>query len=145
MLGSRTLHRSHRALVSAALALLLAAPAPLLLAQAAESDPVPVRTQHAMVVSIQHNATAAGVEILKAGGNAVDAAVAVGFALAVCFPQAGNLGGGGFMLVDLAKRNETIAIDYRETAPAAMTRDVFLDAKGEADPKKSRDSPLGIG
>ena len=90
-------------------------------------------------------ATRVGVEILKAGGNAVDAAVAVGFALAVTHPQAGNIGGGGFMLVHLAARNETIAIDYRETAPAAMTRDVFLDEKGEADPKKSRDSALGVG
>ena len=90
-------------------------------------------------------ATRVGVEILKAGGNAVDAAVAVGFALAVTHPQAGNIGGGGFMLVHLGARNETIAIDYRETAPAAMTRDVFLDDKGEADPKKSRDSALGVG
>jgi gamma-glutamyltranspeptidase/glutathione hydrolase len=90
-------------------------------------------------------ATHVGVEILRAGGNAVDAAVAVGFALAVTHPQAGNIGGGGFMLVHLAARNETVAIDYRETAPAAMTRDIFLDDKGEADPKKSRDSALGIG
>ena len=60
-------------------------------------------------------------------------------------PQAGNIGGGGFMLVHLGARNETIAIDYRETAPAAMTRDIFLDEKGEADPKKSRDSALGVG
>jgi len=71
--------------------------------------------------------------------------VAVGFALAVTHPQAGNIGGGGFMLVHLASRNETVAIDYRETAPAAMTRDVFLDQKGEADPRKSRDSALGVG
>src|SRR5205807_9973948 len=90
-------------------------------------------------------ATHVGVEILKAGGNAVDGAVAVGFALAVTHPQAGNIGGGGFMLVHLAGRNETIAIDYRETAPAALTRDAFLDEKGEVDPKKSRDSALGIG
>lgn len=106
---------------------------------------LPVLAQHGMVASQEKRATHIGVEILKAGGNAVDAAVAVGFALAVTHPQAGNIGGGGFMLVHLASRNETIAIDYRETAPAAMTRDVFLDAKGEADPKKSRDSALGIG
>ena len=106
---------------------------------------LPVIAKHGMVASQEKRATRVGVEILKAGGNAVDAAVAVGFALAVTHPQAGNIGGGGFMLVHLAARNETIAIDYRETAPAAMTRDVFLDASGEADPKKSRDSALGVG
>ena len=106
---------------------------------------LPVIAKHGMVASQEKRATRVGVEILKAGGNAVDAAVAVGFALAVTHPQAGNIGGGGFMLVHLAARNETIAIDYRETAPAAMTRDVFLDANGEADPKKSRDSALGVG
>src|SRR4051812_14823281 len=106
---------------------------------------LPVLAKNGMVASQEKRATHVGVEILKAGGNAVDAAVAVGFALAVTHPQAGNIGGGGFMLVHLASRNETIAIDYRETAPAAMTRDVFLDEKGEADPKKSRDSALGTG
>src|SRR5262249_31386312 len=65
--------------------------------------------------------------------------------LAVTHPQAGNLGGGGFMLVHLADRNETVAIDYRETAPQAVTRDTFLDDKGEADPRKSRDSALAVG
>src|SRR5436853_686381 len=106
---------------------------------------LPVIAKHGMVASQEKRATRVGVEILKAGGTAVDSAVAVGFALAVTHPQAGNIGGGGFMLVHLGGRNETIAIDYRETAPAAMTRDVFLDANGEADPKKSRDSALGIG
>ena len=106
---------------------------------------LPVVARNGMVASQEKLATRVGVEILKSGGNAVDAAVAVGFALAVTHPQAGNIGGGGFMLVHLAGRNETIAIDYRETAPAAMTRDVFLDDKGEADPKKSRDSALGVG
>lgn len=106
---------------------------------------LPVVAKNGMVASQEKRATRVGVEILKAGGNAVDAAVAVGFAMAVTHPQAGNIGGGGFMLVHLAARNETVAIDYRETAPAAMTRDVFLDEKGEADPKKSRDSALGVG
>src|SRR3954464_13045315 len=106
---------------------------------------LPVLAKNGMVASQEKRATRVGVEILKAGGNAVDAAVAVGFALAVTHPQAGNIGGGGFMLVHLASRNETVAIDYRETAPAAITRDVFLDEKGEADPTKSRDSALGIG
>src|SRR5215217_2907881 len=105
----------------------------------------PVRAEHGMVVAQEPIAADAGLEVLKAGGNAVDAAVAVGFALAVTPPQAGNIGGGGFMLVHLSSRNETIAIDYRETAPAAMTRDIFLDEKGEADPNKSRDSALSVG
>jgi len=106
---------------------------------------LPVTAKHGMVTSQERRATHVGVEILKAGGNAVDAAVAVGFALAVTHPQAGNIGGGGFMLVHLAARNETVAIDYRETAPAATTRDLFLDEKGEVDPRKSRDSALGAG
>jgi gamma-glutamyltranspeptidase/glutathione hydrolase len=124
-------------------------------AQTAPPAPAPILTQGArflpaiarngMVASQEKRATRIGVEILKAGGNAVDAAVAVGFALAVTHPQAGNLGGGGFMLVHLSRSNETIAIDYRETAPAAMTRDIFLNERGEADPRKSRDSALGVG
>src|SRR5262249_53081153 len=65
--------------------------------------------------------------------------------LAVTLPRAGNLGGGGFMVVHLAGRSEPVAIDYRETAPAATTRDVFLDAQGAADPARSRDSGLGVG
>src|SRR4051794_2230769 len=118
------------------------APAPILTSTARF---LPVIAKNGMVASQEKRATHVGVEILKAGGNAVDAAVAVGFALAVTHPQAGNIGGGGFMLVHLAARNETVAIDYRETAPAAMARDIFLDEKGEADPRKSRDSALGIG
>jgi gamma-glutamyltranspeptidase / glutathione hydrolase len=106
---------------------------------------LPSLASHGMVASQEAKATRIGVEILEKGGNAVDAAVAVGFALAVTLPRAGNLGGGGFMLVHLAARNETVAIDYRETAPAAATRDMFLDDKGEPDPKKSRDSGLAAG
>ncbi len=105
----------------------------------------PALARHGMVASQETRATRIGVDVLAAGGNAVDAAVAVGFALAVTLPRAGNLGGGGFMLVHLAERNETIAIDYRETAPAAITRDSFLGPDGEADPKKSRDSGLAVG
>ena len=98
---------------------------------------LPVVARNGMVASAgEARRRASASRSCKAGGNAVDAAVAVGFALAVTHPQAGNIGGGGFMLVHLAARNETIAIDYRETAPAAMTRDVFLDEKGEADPKQ---------
>ena len=81
----------------------------------------------------------------RQGGNAVDAAVATGFALAVTYPRAGNIGGGGFMVIHSAERNEDIAIDYRETAPAAITRDIFLGADGKPDTDKSRNSALGIG
>jgi len=106
---------------------------------------LPVLARHAMVASQEAHATEIGVEVLKNGGNAVDAAVAVGFALAVTYPRAGNLGGGGFMIIHLADRHENLAIDYRETAPAAATPDMFLDGQGEADPHKSRDSGLGVG
>ena len=133
-------------------AALLGAVAPLA-AQAQAVAPIisdaariqPVLAKHGMVASQEARATRIGVDVLKAGGNAVDAAVAVGFALAVTLPRAGNIGGGGFMLVHLAARNETVAIDYRETAPAATTRDVFLDAQGNADPAKSRDTGLSVG
>jgi gamma-glutamyltranspeptidase / glutathione hydrolase len=111
----------------------------------AAAQPQPVVAPHGMVVAQEKRAAEIGAEILKQGGNAVDAAVAIGFAMAVTHPQAGNLGGGGFMLIHRADRNETAAIDYRETAPQAVTRDIFLDDKGEADPRKSRDSALAVG
>ena len=98
-----------------------------------------------MVVSQEAAASRVGLDVLRRGGNAVDAAVAVGFALAVTLPRAGNIGGGGFMLIHRADLNKTVAIDYREAAPAATTKDVFLDANGEADPFKSRYSGLAIG
>jgi gamma-glutamyltranspeptidase/glutathione hydrolase len=89
----------------------------------------PVHAQHGIVVSIHELASSAGVEMMRAGGNAVDAAVATGFALAVVHPAAGNLGGGGFMLVRMAG-GKTHFLDYREMAPAAATRDMYLDAQG---------------
>jgi gamma-glutamyltranspeptidase/glutathione hydrolase len=98
-----------------------------------------------MVVSQEQQATRIGLQVLENGGNAVDAAVAVGFALAVTLPRAGNIGGGGFMLVHAADRNVNVAIDYREAAPAATTPDVFLGPDQQADPAKSRDSGLGVG
>jgi gamma-glutamyltranspeptidase/glutathione hydrolase len=101
----------------------------------------PVTAQHAMVVSIHHDATDAGVEILREGGNAVDAAVAVGFALAVVYPEAGNIGGGGFMLIRPGSRamahGQPQFLDYREKAPAAASPDMYLDAKGNVVPKMS--------
>ena len=89
----------------------------------------PVRARHGMVASTNELASRVGVEIMKRGGNAVDAAIAVGFALAVTHPAAGNLGGGGFMMIRL-KDGRTTAIDYREMAPGAAHRDVYLDKNG---------------
>ena len=105
----------------------------------------PVIAEHGMVVSQEAVASRVGLDILRRGGNAVDAAVAVGFAPSVTLPRAGNIGGGGFMLIHRADRRETIAIDYREAAPALTTKDVFLDPNGEADPFKSRYSGLAVG
>ncbi len=98
----------------------------------------PVWAEHGMVASQEALATEIGVAILEQGGNAVDAAAAVAFALAVTLPRAGNLGGGGFMLVYDAKSGETVAIDYREMAPASAHRDMYLDADGNAVSKLSR-------
>src|SRR5208282_5433230 len=103
-----------------------------------------VVANNGMVVAQEARAARIGVDILQKGGNAVDAAVAVGFALAVSYPRAGNIGGGGFMLIHRAAGGDT-AIDYRETAPQAITDQSFLDAQGNADPHKSRDSALAIG
>lgn len=90
-----------------------------------------------MVVSQKRLASEIGADILRQGGNAVDAAVAVGFALAVVLPRAGNLGGGGFMLVHLAKSNKTIAINYRETAPSSAYKEMFLDESNNPISEKS--------
>jgi gamma-glutamyltranspeptidase/glutathione hydrolase len=105
----------------------------------------PVLAHRQMVVSQERQATRIGLDILEQGGNAVDAAVAVGLALAVTHPQAGNLGGGGFMVIAQPDRNILAAIDYREAAPLATTRDMFLNPQGDADPAKSLDSGLGVG
>lgn len=93
------------------------------------SAPEPVRGKNAMVASQHELASRIGVDIMKKGGNAVDAAIAVGLALAVVYPEAGNIGGGGFMMIR-TKDRKTIAIDYREKAPLAATRDVFVDKEG---------------
>lgn len=120
---------------------------PVIAQEAKPLPPVlkPVIVKNAMVSSQEAVATRVGVEILRRGGNAVDAAVAVGFALAVTLPRAGNLGGGGFMLVHDAKSGETHAIDYRETAPGTATRDMFLDGAGKYDRRKAIGSHLSVG
>jgi gamma-glutamyltranspeptidase/glutathione hydrolase len=104
-----------------------------------------VAAEHGMVVAQEKIAAQIGAGILRQGGNAVDAAVATGFALAVTYPRAGNIGGGGFMVIHSAERGQDITIDYRETAPAATKPDIFLGPDGKPDPAKSRDSALGIG
>ncbi|UQR63796.1 gamma-glutamyltransferase [Bradyrhizobium sp. C-145] len=104
-----------------------------------------VAAEHGMVVAQERISAQVGADILRRGGNAVDAAVATGFAMAVTYPRAGNVGGGGFMVIHSADRNEDITIDYRETAPAATTPQIFLGPDGKPDATKSRDSALGIG
>src|SRR5690242_3848002 len=104
-----------------------------------------ILAHNGVVVAQESRAARIGVEILDRGGNAIDAAVAVGFTLAVTYPRAGNIGGGGFMVIHLAKPERDVAIDYRETAPAAASATMFRDAQGNPDPAKSRDSALSIG
>jgi len=104
----------------------------------------PVRARHAIIASTSALASQAGVDVLKQGGNAIDAAVAVGFALAVVHPEAGNLGGGGLMVIRFADGRAT-TIDYREVAPARATRDMFLDAQGNPVAERSTAGPLAAG
>src|SRR3984893_1519025 len=105
----------------------------------------PVAADHGMVVAQEKTAARIGADILRRGGNAIDAAVATGFAMAVTYPRAGNLGGGGFMVIHSMEHHEDVAIDYRETAPNATTPGIFLGPDGKPDIAKSRDSALGIG
>lgn len=105
----------------------------------------PTVSKNGMVSTEERFATEAGLRILKEGGNAVDAAVTIAFTLAVTLPGAGNIGGGGFMLIHLAKSNRTIAIDYREKSPKGATRDIFLDKSGTVDAEKSTHSYLAVG
>jgi gamma-glutamyltranspeptidase/glutathione hydrolase len=106
---------------------------------------MPVIAAGGMVASEQALASEAGALMLRAGGNAVDAAVATGFALAVVLPNAGNLGGGGFMLLHDARTGKSIALDFRETAPASATRDMYLDASGNVIKGKSTQSRDAVG
>lgn len=105
----------------------------------------PVYGTQGMVATQDAEATRIGLEVLQNGGNAIDAAATVAFALAVTLPEAGNLGGGGFMVVYDADAGETVAIDYREISGAAAFRDMYLDEDGEPDPEKSRYSGLAVG
>jgi gamma-glutamyltranspeptidase/glutathione hydrolase len=115
-------------------------------AMARPDEPALVATgTRGMVVSAQPIASRVGVEVLKAGGNAVDAAVATALALAVVHPQAGNLGGGGFLLYYRSRDSLSTLIDFRETAPARAHRDLFLDARGEADTLRAREGHLAAG
>ena len=104
----------------------------------------PVLAKHAMVVTAQHLATQVGLNILKQGGNAVDAAVAVGYALAVVHPCCGNIGGGGFMVLHLAE-GKTVFLDFREKAPLKATPTLFQDAEGNVVKGRSTDTYLGVG
>ncbi|HKM46951.1 MAG TPA: gamma-glutamyltransferase [Terriglobales bacterium] len=113
----------------------------LLAATVAAAPLRPTHAPHAMVTSVHELASLAGEEILRSGGNAVDAAVATGFALAVVHPQAGNLGGGGFLLLRNAA-GETHFIDYREKAPAAATENMYLDAQGNVLPDSNKESSV---
>jgi gamma-glutamyltranspeptidase/glutathione hydrolase len=128
----------------AALLVSLAILAPLGSARPDAASRTPLRARHAMVGSTEIHASQAGLEVMKKGGNAVDAAVAVGFALAVTHPQAGNIGGGGLMVIRFADGKST-TIDYREMAPAKASRDMFLDAAGNPVVERSLIGPLAAG
>lgn len=105
----------------------------------------PVIAEKEMVSSQEDLATKAGLKVLEEGGNAIDAAVTVGFTLAVTLPRAGNLGGGGFMLIYLAEQDLVVSVDYREKAPLGATHDMFLDSNGQVDREKVRFSHLAVG
>jgi gamma-glutamyltranspeptidase/glutathione hydrolase len=117
-----------------------AAAAPLALA----ASPPPLEATQGMVVTTQHTASDIGAAVLRQGGNAIDAAVAIGYALAVTHPGAGNIGGGGFMMIHLANGKDTF-IDFREKAPHAATATMYQDAKGNAVPDKSINGYLAVG
>ena len=124
--------------------LILTAAVSLVYALVSSGATHPVHAQHGMVVTVHSIASQVGADILQSGGNAVDAAVATGFALAVVHPPAGNIGGGGFMLIRMAD-GKTHFLDYREKAPAAATRDMYLDAQGNVIPGASEIGYKSIG
>jgi len=120
---------------------------------AADKEPIfdygsrfhPVVGERGMVAAQELRAAEVGLAVLRDGGNAIDAAVAVGYTLAVTLPKAGNLGGGGFMLIYLAEEGKTVAINFREMAPAKAHRDLFLDGNGDVDNRKARFSYQSVG
>lgn len=114
------------------------------LAAALAASPQPAKGEHGMVVTAQHLASEVGVEVLKKGGNAVDAAVAVGYALAVVYPNAGNIGGGGFMTIRFKDGRSTF-LDFRERAPLASTKTMYLDKDGKPVKDASLDGYLAVG
>jgi gamma-glutamyltranspeptidase / glutathione hydrolase len=105
----------------------------------------PVEAKNGMVATAEPIATQIGIDVLKRGGNAIDAAVTIGFVMAVTYPRAGNIGGGGFMLVYSAKTGQVVAIDYREMAPALASQDMFLDSEGNLDTQRSQFSHQSTG
>jgi gamma-glutamyltranspeptidase/glutathione hydrolase len=135
------MHHTRRTLIAISLSLTLTF-APLVAAFAA--SPQPAKGEHGMVVTAQHLASEVGVEVLKKGGNAVDAAVAVGYALAVVYPNAGNIGGGGFMTIRFKDGRSTF-LDFRERAPLASTKTMYLDKDGNPVKGASLDGYLAVG
>ncbi|WP_095198279.1 gamma-glutamyltransferase [Mesorhizobium carmichaelinearum] len=135
------MHVTRRTLIAASLSFSFAL-APL--ANVFAASPAPAKGEHGMVVTAQHLASEVGVEVLKKGGNAVDAAVAVGYALAVVYPNAGNIGGGGFMTIRFAGGKSTF-LDFRERAPLAATKTMYLDKDGNPVKGASLDGYLAVG
>ncbi|YBV95869.1 gamma-glutamyltransferase [Phyllobacteriaceae bacterium JZ32] len=135
------MHDLHKKAVAVLFAFTLSLSPP---AQVFAASPEPVEGQHGMVVTAQHLASDIGVDVLKNGGNAVDAAVAVGYALAVVYPTAGNIGGGGFMTIRL-KDGKTTFLDFRERAPLASTKTMYLDDKGNPVKGLSTEGYLAVG
>ena len=120
------------------------AAATLCYAAAQAASLAPVAAEHGMVVSAQHLASQVGIDVLKKSGNAIDAAVAVGYALAVVYPAAGNLGGGGFMTIQLADGRKSF-LDFREKAPLAASATMYQDAQGNVVKGLSSNGHLAVG
>ncbi|MER9134567.1 gamma-glutamyltransferase [Mesorhizobium sp. M0768] len=134
------MHNTRRTLIAVSLSLTLT----FVLFLALAASPQPAKGEHGMVVTAQHLASGVGVEVLKRGGNAVDAAVAVGYALAVVYPTAGNIGGGGFMTIRFKDGRSTF-LDFRERAPLAATKTMYLDKDGKPVKGASLDGYLAVG